>query len=147
MKESVHTNMFIQHNAFSRHFCIRVELLVVPEINEILKLYQPSEMAATGPGDVYAALSADDEEVQRPMEIESMCMQCEDNVSEEKEKTDGIPLMIRVSLVSCVSVSRTTRQSFSCHSSVNTADFTTMRSRVERLFRYGEKNILIKLRL
>eukprot|EP00080_Pristionchus_pacificus_P017184 PDM77204.1 hypothetical protein PRIPAC_43116 [Pristionchus pacificus] len=36
-------------------------------------------MAATGPGDVYAALSADDEEVQRPMEIESMCMQCEDN--------------------------------------------------------------------
>lgn len=43
-------------------------------------------MAATGPGDVYAALSADDEEVQRPMEIESMCMQCEDNVSGEKEK-------------------------------------------------------------
>ncbi|GMS79481.1 hypothetical protein PENTCL1PPCAC_1656, partial [Pristionchus entomophagus] len=37
------------------------------------------EMAATGPEDVYAALSADDEEGQRPMEIESMCMQCEEN--------------------------------------------------------------------
>ncbi|GMR58531.1 hypothetical protein PMAYCL1PPCAC_28726 [Pristionchus mayeri] len=36
-------------------------------------------MAATGPDAVYAALSADDEEVQRPMEIESMCMQCEEN--------------------------------------------------------------------
>lgn len=37
-------------------------------------------MAATGADVVYAALSGEVDEEQRPMEVESMCMQCEQNV-------------------------------------------------------------------
>ncbi|GMT08908.1 hypothetical protein PFISCL1PPCAC_205, partial [Pristionchus fissidentatus] len=43
----------------------------------LFKMQRPS-MAATTPDVVYSALSAEDEE-QRPMEIESLCVQCEEN--------------------------------------------------------------------